>query len=337
MTYRVALIGAGGMGGAHARCWRDVPDARLVGVLDVRRDKAESIAGPMSSLAFGEGQFANLLNETRPDIVDVCVPTPVHRHYVELAANAGLAVFVEKPLARTLADCDAIVATVERTGVPLMAGHVLRFFPEYAAAKRMVDAGGVGTPAAIRTGRMAGFPQPAGPNWYADSAGSGGVTLDMIVHDFDWLRWTFGPVSRVFAKGLYGRPEHAGKRDYALVTLRFASGAVAHVTGSWAHPGGFRTTLEIAGDKGLIEYDSALTAPLTLSAHGGAGGPAGVAVPESPMLPQEDPYLMELTAFVQSIRDGVPPPVTVYDAREAARIALAALESMETGKVVTLA
>ena len=138
-----------------------------------------------------------------------------------------------------------------------MAGHVLRFFPEYAAAKRMVDAGGVGKPAAIRTARLAGMPH-GGQELVRRLGAERRGRLDMIVHDFDWLRWTFGPVTRVFAQGLYGRPEHAGKRDYALVTLRLASGAVAHVTGSWAHPGGFRTTLEIAGDAGLIEHDSAL-------------------------------------------------------------------------------
>jgi UDP-N-acetylglucosamine 3-dehydrogenase len=157
----------------------------------------------------------------------------------------------------------------------------------------------------------------------------------MILHDFDWLRWTFGPVSRVFAQGLYGRPNYAGRMDYALVTLRFASGVFGHVTGSWAHPGGFRTTLEVAGDAGLIEHDSARSAPLMASLRGTGSG-SGVAVPESPMTPAEDPYFMELAAFVAALKAGVPPPVSVHDAREAARIALAALESIETGKVVTL-
>ena len=159
----------------------------------------------------------------------------------------------------------------------------------------------------------------------------------MIVHDFDWLRWTFGPVTRVFAQGLYGKPEHAGKRDYALVTLRHESGAVSHVTGSWAHPGGFRTTLEVAGDAGLIEHDSARSAPLTFSPQAAVGGGGGVAVPESPLAAEESPYYLELRAFIKALDGDTAPPVTVYDAREAARIALAALESIESGKAVTLA
>ncbi len=313
-----------------------MPGAEVVGGRAENREGAARAADAASCPAFGRDEFDALLRQTQPDIVDVCVPTPVHREYVERAAAAGKAVFVEKPLARTPEDCDAIVAAVERAGVPLMAGHVLRFFPEYAGAKRLVDAGGVGKPAAIRTARLAGMPA-GGRTWYGDSAQSGGVVLDMIVHDFDWLRWTFGPVTRVFAQGLYGRPEHAGKRDYALVTLRLESGAVAHVSGSWAHPGGFRTTLEIAGDAGLIEHDSAHSAPLTFSPHKTEGGGGGVAVPESPLAADENPYFLELSAFIRSLQEGVPPPVTVYDAREAARIALAALESIETGKAVVLA
>lgn len=339
MTYRVALIGAGTMGGEHGRQWAAVPGVEVVGVLAESREEAGRGAEAAACPAFGLGEFDAMLRQTRPDIVDVCTPTPVHREYVERAAAAGKAVFVEKPLARTLEDCDAIVQAVERAGVPLMAGHVLRFFPEYAAAKRLVDAGGVGKPATVRTARLAGMPH-GGQGWYGDGAQSGGVVLDMSIHDFDWLRWTFGPVVRVFAQGLYSRPEHSGKRDYALVTLRLASGAVAHVTGSWAHPGGSRTTLEIAGDAGLIEHDSAWSAPLTLSTHAASGGGDSAAAPESLLAEsllaaEENPYFLELSAFVEALQNGVPPPVTVHDAREAARIALAALKSLETGKAVT--
>ena len=309
MAYRVALIGAGAMGGEHGRQWQAVPGVEVVGVLAASREEAGRVAEAAGCPAFGADEFDALLRQTGPDIVDVCVPTPLHRENVERAAAAGKAIFVEKPLARTLADCDAIVHAVERAGVPLMAGHVLRFFPEYAAAKRLVDAGGVGKAAAIRTARLGGMPH-GWQGWYADGAQSGGVVLDLMVHDFDWLRWTFGPVQRVFAQGLYGKPEHAGARDYALVTLRLESGAVAHVTGSWAHPGGFRTTLEIAGDAGLIEHDSARSAPLTLAQHtaeGGRGG--GVGKPTGgggrPVLPGTERVRRGATTGRPAAGDGV--------------------------------
>ena len=337
MTYRVAVLGSGAMGSTHAGQWKAVPSAQVVGVLALTKEETFHIARDWDCPGFGVNEFDALLRETRPDIVDICVPTPVHRYYVERAADAGKAVFVEKPLARSLADCDAIVEIVERTGIPFMAGHVLRYFPEYAAARRLVHAGGVGNPAAIRTARMSGMPHQDKPDsWYADPVQSGGLVLDLLIHDFDWLLWTFGPVTRVYAKGLVASPEHLGIRDYALATLRFASGAVAHVTGSWAHPNGFRTTLEIAGDAGLIEHDSDRSAPLIVSLSASEAKSSGVTVPESPIAVTDNPYYQELAAFIRSLDTGTIPPITVYDAREATRIALAVLSSIETGKVVTL-
>lgn len=151
--------------------------------------------------------------------------------------------------------------------------------------------------------------------------------LDALLHDFDWLLWCFGPVERVFARGLHGRPG----MDYALVTLRLASGALAHVTGSWAHAGPMRSAFEIAGDAGMLNYDSARDMPLTLTRRGHAP------VTESPLAPPDDPYLCELAAFADAVQRGVPPPVTVNEAREAVQVALAALESIKTGKAVMLA
>ena len=158
----------------------------------------------------------------------------------------------------------------------------------------------------------------------------------MILHDFDWMLWTFGPVSRVYAQGLIADSLYATPLDYALVTLRFQSGAVGHVTGSWSHPGGFRTSLEIAGDGGIIEHDSAKTAPLHVALRQKSGGGGGIAVPESPMYPSDDPYFQEIQAFVNALETDTVPPITLQEARESARLALAAIQSIETGKVVTL-
>ncbi len=328
MPYRVAILGAGKLGKTHARHWAAIPEAAVVAALDTHREAAQTLAPGVT----GYDDFGVLLRDAAPDIVDICTPTPSHRASIEQAAADGKAIFVEKPLARTLEDCDAIVNAVERAGVPLMAGHVVRWFPAYREAKRIVDGGGVGAPAAIRAERLAGFPHRGShsPSWYADPAQSGGVVLDAMLHDFDWLRWCFGPVSRVYAHGLHGQTDHAGLLDYALVTLRFASGAVGHVTGSWAHSGAMQTRFEIAGDTGLLEFDSARAVPLTVSPSDGAP------TSESPLAAQDDPFYAELRAFTDALGTGVPPPVTVYDAREAVRIALAALDSIHTGKPVTL-
>ena len=160
--------------------------------------------------------------------------------------------------------------------------------------------------------------------------------MDMIIHDFDWLLWTFGPIDRVFAKGLYKNPDHVGKLDYALCTLHHANGVLSHVTGSWAHSGGFRTTYEICGDAGMICHDSADIAPLTVSLRQTEPGKAGVAVPESPMAPNDDPYYRELRHFTDCVISGKEPDITLEDARAAVAIAEAALISIETGEVVEI-
>ncbi len=192
------------------------------------------------------------------DIVDVCVPTFLHKSYVMKAADAGKHVICEKPLARSLEDAREMLDYCREKDVRLFVGHVLRFFPEYREAKALVDQGAIGDVAVVRTTRGGGFPM-AWNNWYADFQNSGGLVLDMIIHDFDFLRWCFGEVERVYAKSLFGRGHYG--MDYALVTLRFASGVIAHVEGTWAHES-FSMKFELAGKSGIIDYDSASDQPL---------------------------------------------------------------------------
>jgi len=271
-------------------------------------------------------------------VVDVCCPTPWHVDYICAAAARGgelglRGLSTEKPMARTLADCQRMIAAAELADIPLFVAQVVRFFPEFALAKRQVDAGAVGKPAAIRTRRGGHMPR-AWDDWYGDFARSGGCVLDLIIHDFDWLRWTFGEVERVYARGL-GASKLPGY-DYALVTLRFRSGAIGHVEGTWNDPGGFKVTLEIAGDEGLLEYNfnQPTGIPFRSAVSGGDEQRAAVAVPESPT--GMNPYEAELQHFLDSLEMGVPPSISPRDGMEAVRIALAALESIETGKPVTL-
>lgn len=334
--FRVALVGAGGMAGMHAGCYHNIQNAELAGVMDIRAEAAQTLAGKYGAKSYTD--FDAMLTELKPDVVDVCCPTPWHVDYVcraaERAAELGIrGISTEKPMARTLADCEKMTLAAEQAGIPLFVAQVVRFFPEFMLAKKQVDAGAVGKPAAIRTRR--GGPMPrAWDDWYGDFERSGGCILDLIIHDFDWLRWTFGEVERVYAKGLTDSQLPAF--DYALVTLRFKSGAIGHVEGTWADPGGFKVTLEIAGDAGLLEYNcnQPTGIPFRSALSGEDDTRAGVAVPESPT--DRNPYQTELEHFLDSLEKGVTPSITPRDGTEAVRIALAAIESIQTGKVITL-
>jgi predicted dehydrogenase len=207
-----------------------------------------------------------------------------------------------------------------------MVGHVLRYFHEYVKAKEIIDSGSVGKVGMVRTTRGGRFPREG---WYANHRMSGGVILDMIIHDFDFLRWCFGEVKRVYAKGTIYKGHK--DTDYALVTLRFRNGVIAHVEGSWAHPSGFITRLEVVGDKGLLNLESEDSLPLRVEVKTRDSGQS-VIVPESPV--KESPYLLELRHFIDCVFNDKEPAITGQDALKAVGIAQAALESIKTGRVV---
>src|SRR5579862_5328026 len=250
----VGILGAGGMGNVHARHYRRMRDVELF-FFDPDQGQAEAFIGrhQVGAAPSPEDLIA------RCDVVDICLPTPLHLRYGLAAIAAGKAVFIEKPLAGNLQDGAKLVDAAGKAGVPLMPGHVVRFFPEWAAGRKMVQRGDVGTPAAARVRRGGGAPK-GNDGWFLDHSRSGGVLLDLAVHDFDWLRWTLGEVKHVYARSV-GAKTGSGP-DYALTTLTFDSGAVGHVESTWMDPAGSRTTYEVCGSAGMIQFDSRNTQTL---------------------------------------------------------------------------
>ena len=250
-----------------------------------------------------------------------------------MAASAGRDIVCEKPLARHLHDATRMIAACQASGSRLFVAQVVRFFRQYAQAKAIIERGEIGRPGVIRSVR-GGSPPESDRSWFADFDQSGGAVMDLGVHDIDFARWCLGDVDRVFARGL----TFAGTRpqDHALVILRFKSGAIAHIECSWAYPpGGFHTKLEIAGTRGLIEYDSQTPPPLTVRLKSAS---ASAAQPQllSPAAEWDDPYYLELGHFLHCLETGKPFLVSPQDGLEAVRVALAAIESMRSGQVVTL-
>lgn len=325
---KVGLIGAGTMGLAHAEAYRVLDNAELVAVSDLIYERAQAIAAKTGAeIKTADQIFA----DSSIDVVDVCLPTYLHRDFVVAAAQAGKHVFCEKPMARSLQEAEEMKTACEKAGVKLGIGHVVRFFPEYIRAYDQVKNGKVGKVAMVRCTR-GGFPLPtAWQDWYANYALSGGLVLDMIIHDFDYLRWLLGPVERVFAKGTRGRDYN--RLEYALVSLKFRSGTIAHVEGSWVSSGGFHTRFEIAGSQGLIDYDSRKANPITLTVNKKDGTP-GVPVPASAWA--ENPYTTEIRNFINVLDGKDGKIVDGNEGYESLKIALAALESIETGKPVNL-
>lgn len=316
------------MGSTHAEAYRVLDNAELVAVADLVPERAQAIAARTGATVRSASE---IIADPSIDVIDVCVPTYLHRDFVVAAADAGKHVFCEKPMARTLTEAEEMKAACDKAGVRLGIGHVVRFFPEYIRAYNKVHSGEVGKVAVVRCTR-GGFNLPtAWKDWYANYEYSGGLVLDMIIHDFDYLRWLLGPVERVFAKGTRGRDYN--RLEYALVSLKFKSGAIAHVEGSWVNSGGFHTRFEIAGEKGLIDYDSRKANPITLTVNK-AGGAPGVPVPASAWA--ESPYTTEIRNFINVLDGKEGQIVDGNEGYESLKVALAALESIETGKPVNL-
>lgn len=346
--HKVAIWGAGTMGRVHAGCYERSEEARAVYVIDQDLAKAQELASTCEARAMTDPAVA--LSDPEVDVVDVCLPTYLHRQSVEQAARSGKHVLCEKPAALSAADAKAMIDTCRACGVKLGIAHVLRYFPEYEMARQMITSGDLGQIGTVRLSRVGPFPR-GWRDWYADEARSGGLLLDLSIHDFDFLRWCFGPVDHVYARKVRDdRP-----LEYALVVVRMKNGVIAHVEGSWAHPGPFSYRFEVCGSSGMIEYDSLKARPLSIvtaaptggggrgngqatgtgSAGEGGGGAPGVAVPESPLRDRE-PYLREIRDFLAYVRGEGIPRVLPEDAVAALKISLAATRSALTGKVVSV-
>lgn len=319
---KVGVVGLGGMGSVHTSKYVQMADVQVCG-FDVDPDRRGSYEQRFGVTT--ESSMDALLRTC--DVIDVCLPTHLHVEAALQVIAAGRALLLEKPVAMDFASAMKIHEAAHRAQVPYMPGQVVRCFPEYRAMHDYVAAGKIGTPAAARTRRGGRSPVGSGA-WFQDVARSGGVLLDLAVHDFDWLRWTLGEVKTVYSRSvvLNQKPE-SWIGDYALTTLGFDSGAVAHVEATWMDPSGFRTTVEVAGSGGLIEHDSRNTPALRTHLD-------GKSMAEGSMAATDDPYFIQLSGFLNSVRSKTPPPVSGLDGAMAVSIACATMESCQTGKVV---
>lgn len=326
---KIGVVGTGFMGQTHADAWKET-DA----VIHRCFAKTIEIAKPFSekySVEISE-DIQSLLNDV--DIVDICTPTFLHKDMVLKAAAVGKDIICEKPLGLSVEDCAEMINACREANVKLFVAHVTRFFPEYATAHDAVIAGEIGKIATQRYSRE-GF-QPFNPNdnWYVDYEKSGGMIQDLMIHDFDLARWMAGDVVRVFAKNLVFTNEKV-PFDHAMVILTHKNGAISHITGSWAQPKPrFRTSFEIAGDAGLIQWDSQTASPLQIMFHKTDDEGGDVGLPGAPLL--ESPYTSEIKEFFANIENDAPVRVMPEDGLAAVQIARAALESAKTGRAVEI-
>lgn len=329
----VGVIGLGRMGQIYARnVARQVPQARLVFVSDVLPERARATAKELDVAAWSV-DYREMLASPAVEAVLVLSSTSTHREVVVAAAEAGKAIFCEKPVALNLEDTDQMLAAVERSGVMLQVGFMRRFDDGYMAARKQIEAGAIGTPVTFKSiGR-----DPFCPDLeYARPSVSGGLILDMAIHDFDLGRWLMGDeVRRVYTEGgtlAFPQLNSVGDIDNAVINLLFRRGALGNVEVSRNALYGYDIRTEILGTEGGLNIGYYQQTPLLILTK------QGIQHDMVPYIIQRfgSAYLAQTIDFVERVQSGREPAVDGRDARAALAIGLAATRSFQEARPVEL-
>lgn len=335
----VLVVGAGRAGALHAvNLAESTPRARIAGVVDAEAQSARQLADRVGAAYAGAAVEDALGHCVDFDAVVISTPTFTHRELAVTAAAAGKHVFCEKPMALDAAECDAMIAAARDAGVTLQIGFMRRFQPEFVEARRRIDAGDVGEPMVVKSlTRGPGLP----PRWAWSLERSNGMLAEVNSHDFDSVRWLAGSeIERVYAevanrKGASRGVDHADFYDNAVVTLRFASGAVGTIDGTCPADYGYDARVEVLGTEGLLVIgDVRGQALLEVRDRD-----QGVRQPVHRTWPErfDAGYRAEMRAFVAAALDGTDPMVSGADGRAAVAAVVAANRSWREDRPVLVA
>jgi myo-inositol 2-dehydrogenase/D-chiro-inositol 1-dehydrogenase len=331
-TINVGLIGAGRIGRLHAEnLMYRVPEANLVAVSDLYVEAANGVAAELG-VPHAYQDHRHILDDDGIDAVLICSSTDTHAQFIEEAADAGKQIFCEKPIALDLSKIDRALGAVERAGVKLQIGFNRRFDPNFKRMREVVAGGGIGEPQLLRiTSRD---PQPP-PVEYIKV--SGGIFLDMTIHDFDMARFLIGSeVEHIYAAGgvmvdpAIGK---AGDIDTTIITLHFANGVLGAIDNSRQAVYGYDQRAEVFGSQGMVacaneKPDSAVVSNTT-GQH--SAQPMFFFVER-----YTESYVAEIKAFIDCVVNDTPPPVTGMDGRIPVVMGYAAKRSFEEKRPVKL-
>jgi myo-inositol 2-dehydrogenase/D-chiro-inositol 1-dehydrogenase len=329
---RFGVIGAGRIGKIHAENLATrIPGVDLAAIADIDRAAAQGLADRLH-VPFVYEDYHAILSDPAVDAVAICSSTDTHAIIVIEAAQAGKHIFCEKPIDHDLAKIDAALAAVEQAGVKLQIGFNRRFDPNFRKVRQMVAEGKIGAPHILRITSRDPAPPPVS---YVRT--SGGMFLDMTIHDFDMARYLSGSeVVEVYTTaGVMVDPEigEAGDVDTAVITLRFANGAIGTIDNSRKAVYGYDQRVEVFGSGGMVQAQNN-TPDNDVYYH--AGGVQSAKPLYFFLERYMDSFIAEMKDFVKSIEDDTPPPVTGLDGRIPVMIGMAAKKSYLEKRLVKL-
>jgi myo-inositol 2-dehydrogenase/D-chiro-inositol 1-dehydrogenase len=325
----VAFLGVGRMGETHLRNLRGLSQVKVIVVADPRPEAAErgkAISGAEEALT----DIEKAITHPSVDAVVIVTPTDTHARLLELAAHAGKAVFSEKPIALDLAETARVVNVIKERGIPVQLGFMRRFDPSYLRAKQKIEAGELGRIELFRA-----LSRDTYPPSLEFLMGSGGIFLDMAVHDLDLARFLVGEVEEVQAWGTVLVDEKftkANDADTTVALLRFVNGALGVVETSRHSNWGYDIRTEVAGAVGKVVVEAPQKTPLLFARDFGSSFDHFENFPDR----FEAAYRMELESFFAALHEGRVPSPGPQDALETLRLALAATRSWHEKRPVKI-
>ena len=330
---RVGIVGLGGMGRGRLHYYAQMPDAQVVAFADVRCEELRRdgflealLKVPVARVHWFE-DYRKLADSGVVDMVDICLPTDLHRDAAVAALEGGLHVLCEKPMALTLADCDAMIEAGRKAGKLLMIAQCIRFWPEYEVLTRMYQSGEAGRLLSLQLTRQGTTPRGGG-GWMCQAEHSGGAILDLHIHDIDYCQYLLGIPQRVYAKGGMSVSRDLGY-DYALINLDYGNGLQVCAATHWTSvPIPFVARYEARFERAFLSCDSGRTPSLIIYRQ-------GAAQPESPNLGTRDAYYNEIRYFLDCVLTGSEPKrCPPQEARNSIALIKSAVASIERGELV---
>lgn len=330
MSIKTAVIGVGSMGVNHARINWELPDVELVGVADFNHDTAQQVAAKYGAKAYFSHE--ELLDETVPDAVTLAVPTIYHHKIALDIIERGIPLLIEKPISFTIEEGKDIIAAAKQNKVKLMIGHIERFNPAITTLKSLIAEGDLG-----RIFQMDAHRQGPFPARIADV----GVVVDLAVHDLDVMRFVSqSEVVRVYAET--EKHIHSKYEDLLTGLVRFADGTIGTLTINWLTPTKIREFI-VTGERGLFRCDY-LTQDLFFYENPVSTGSEWEhlrhlrGVREGKMVrhvvAKKEPLRAEQEAFIASILNDTPVPVTGEDGLRALELAKIIVQSGTEHRII---
>jgi myo-inositol 2-dehydrogenase/D-chiro-inositol 1-dehydrogenase len=329
---RIGIIGAGRIGKVHAATLAfQVNEAAPVAITDVNRGEAEALAAKCG-IPKVASSAEELIADKSIEAVLICSSTDTHADLVVRAAEAGKHIFCEKPVDLTLAKIDRALAAVEKAGVKLQVGFNRRFDPNFARVRQAVVNGEIGTPQLMHI-----ISRDPGPPPISYVKVSGGMFLDMTIHDFDMARFLIGDeVEEIYtAAAVMVDPEigKAGDVDTAVITLRFRNGVIGTIDNSRKAVYGYDQRVEVLGSAGSIATGNCYPNQAVIS----TGQAVRRDLPLNFFMERyTESFANEMRAFVQAVAEDKATPVTGMDGRIPVVMGLAARKSYDERRPVKL-